>query len=85
MKGWDIKYCGSEAFYLDKIYINLFQEVLGVIDELERIDKSISKKLLMCSKKIKWKFDKKNSLQDLVLETFSEIEMKEYKNLNNFF
>ena len=59
MKEWDIKYCGLEAFYLDKRYINLFQEVLGVIDEIERIYKSTTKKLLMCSKKIKWKFDKK--------------------------
>ena len=63
MKEWDIKYCGLEAFYLDKRYINLFQEVLGVIDELERIYKSTSKKLLMCSKKIKWKFDKKKLIK----------------------
>ena len=55
-KEWGFEYCGSEVFYLDKIDINLLQEVLEVIDELEKIFKNTYKKLLKCTKKIKRKF-----------------------------
>ena len=55
-KEWGFDYCGSDVVYLDKIDINLLQEVLEAIDELERIYKNTDKKLLKCTKKIKRKF-----------------------------
>ena len=55
-KEWGFEYCGSDVIYLDKIDINLLQEVLEAIDELERIYKNTNKKLLKCTKKIKRKF-----------------------------
>lgn len=55
-KEWGFEYCGSEVYYLDKIDINLLQEVIEIIDELERIYKNTAKKLLKCTKKIKRKF-----------------------------
>ena len=52
-KEWGLIKCGSEVIYLDKEYSDLLQEVLEVIDELERIFKNTSKELIECVKKIK--------------------------------
>ena len=52
-KEWGLINCGSEVIYLDKEYSDLLQEVLEVIDELERIFKNTSKELIECVKNIK--------------------------------
>ena len=53
---WGFAYCGSEAFSLDRSEIDLLQEVLEVIDELERLYKNTAKELLECANKIKKHF-----------------------------
>ena len=55
-KEWGFINCGSEVIYLDKKYLDLLQEVLEVIDELERLFNNTSKELLECTKKIKYFF-----------------------------
>jgi len=55
-KEWGLVNCGSEVIYLDKKYLDLLQEVLEVIDELERLFNNTSKELLECTKKIKYFF-----------------------------
>lgn len=52
-KEWGFKNCGSEVIYLDKKYLDLLQEVLEVIDELEKLFNNTSKELIECTKKIK--------------------------------
>ncbi len=55
-KEWGLVNCGSEVIYLDKKYLDLLQEVLEVIDELERLYNNTCKELLDCAKKIKYFF-----------------------------
>ena len=55
-KEWGFGYCGSDVNALDKSEIDLLQEVLEVIDELERIYKNTAKELLECTYKIKKRF-----------------------------
>ena len=52
-KEWGFARCGSEVVNLDRNDIDLLQEVLEVIDELERIYKNTDKELLECANKIK--------------------------------
>ena len=56
-KEWGFGYCGSEVHGLDKSEIDLLQEVLEVIDELERKYKNTCQELLECVYKIKKRFN----------------------------
>ena len=55
-KEWGLHYCGSEAYYLDKIDFDLLLEVLEVIYEIERVYRNTCRELLRCTRKIKRRF-----------------------------
>ena len=56
-KEWGFAHCGSEVYYLDKNYIDLLQEVLEIIDKLERKYNNTCQELLECALKIKRHFN----------------------------
>ena len=56
-KEWGFAYCGSEVYYLDKNYIDLLQEVLEIIDKLEKKYSNTCNELLECALKIKRHFN----------------------------
>ena len=47
-KEWGFSRCGAEVYYLSRNDIDLLQEVIEVIDELEREYKNTAKELLNC-------------------------------------
>jgi len=56
-KEWGFGHCGSEVHGLDRSEIDLLQEVLEVIDELERKYKNTCRELLDCTYSIKKHFN----------------------------
>ena len=55
-KEWGFSRCGAEVYYLSRNDIDLLQEVIEVIDELEREYKNTAKELLNCVIEIKKRF-----------------------------